>query len=101
MSHLNEVTSDATKNISGVTSDTISQLDEVLSNAILSAYLLVFLAGLVVYAITSIAALRSVDSMLFVVCFVFVNTWISFRMKSNAAITLGVLFILFVCISGR
>jgi hypothetical protein len=100
VSHLNEVTSDATKNISGVTSDTISQLDEVLSNAILSAYLLVFLAGLVAYAITSIAALRSVDSMLFLVCFVFVNTWISFRMNSNAAIALGVLFILFV-ISGR
>jgi len=50
------------------------------------------------YAITLMTALRSVDSMLFHVCFFFVNTWTSVRMGSNAGHYLVVLYIIFVYI---
>ncbi|KAF8242895.1 hypothetical protein K440DRAFT_615316 [Wilcoxina mikolae CBS 423.85] len=82
-------------------------LKVVVSQATLSAYLLVFLGGLVSYAMMTKAVGRTVDGVWFYACFLFLNTWISFHLGddpkfgSHAVNALGVLFVLFVFFGGR
>jgi hypothetical protein len=66
-------------------------MDGVLSNATLVAYFLVFLEGLVTYIVTSKAALRSVDSLLFYTCILLLNTWVPVLAGSNTGHFLTVL----------
>jgi hypothetical protein len=78
----------------------------VVSQATFSAYLLVFLGGLVSYAVMTKAAGRTVDGVWFYACFLFLNTWISFHLGSDdfgslPVNCLGVLFVLFVYCQGR
>jgi len=73
-----------------------NRLGGVLLDAIISGYLLVFLAGLVMYALVSKAMGKSIDSVWFYACFLFLNIWISIRVRYYVVICFGILFMLFL-----
>lgn len=104
---LDSLSANSTSQLERVLSNTVSQLDGMLSNAenrlggvlldaIISGYLLVFLAGLVMYALVSKAMGKSIDSVWFYACFLFLNIWISIRVRYYVVIFFGILFMLFL-----
>lgn len=78
-----------------------SELHRVLSNTIISVYLLAFLVSLVMYALVSKVVGKTIDSGWFYVCFLVLNIWISFYVGFFAGNLLRTLFMLFVYFGGR